>query len=212
MPSDRYLRLHERYEWHSCHRHSNARIEIIVRAPRDKNSGYRLCRPLPTMSCVRHLRCRINNRPRCPVTASSASGSPFSLLPSPFSIASLHRVCTLLAMGAQWMLKGCSMVAETILSTLSLIYQPSDHYPSVFLRLYRSACFQRLTHLVPHVVAQPPLNRLITPSRLAFGLIILGLPRRTTLRIIKNSFAGSYIIRKTLACRMSSFLLLRLFA
>ena len=159
-------------------------------------------------------RCRrLSNAAFFSVHCAAYHAAPFLwVLHPPISIAALHRDCTLIAMGAQWMLKGCSMVAETILSTLSLICQASDHYPSVFLRLYRPACFQRLTHLVPHVVAQPPLNRLITPSRLAFGLIILGLPCRTTLRIIKNSFAGCYKIRKTLACRMSSFLLLRLFA
>ena len=40
------------------------------------------------------------------------------------------RTCHGIAMDAQWMLKGCSMVAETILSTLSLISNTDDFPPA----------------------------------------------------------------------------------
>ena len=121
------------------------------------------------------------------------------------------------------MLNICSLYAEYMLyptstypiynKTLRIFLFPRPHKATrSLLRLHVLAPLHHPAHLMPHIIAQPPLNRLVVLPCFSHCLVIFGLPCRPALRIMQNLFACRYQRTKLLHMRQTCFLFLGLLA
>ena len=94
------------------------------------------------------------------------------------------------------MLNICSIYAEYMLP------------PTSPLRLYALAFFEHHAHLVPHIIAQSPLNRLSILPRFPHSLVILCLPCSPACRIMKYLLACRNQRTELLDMRQIGFLFL----
>ena len=124
---------------------------------------------------------------------SRALARPLSGASAPLHFPPFH----LLSSCSQYMLNICWIYAEYMPNICSTRHHhnktiriPWENTTlRALLTLHALAPLNHHAHLVPHIIAQPPLNRLVVLPCFPQSLVILRLPCRPALRIMENLLA-----------------------